>query len=106
MKTNHLFWFNSFIHSVCCSQEMYGLEHNCINYRLYFDGLYIYIYQQPPIVCCRGRAFNHSSGWTQKKTACYAMLHRASNFAGSCEHCNELLFLIKGRKFLDYLSDY
>jgi len=26
--------------------------------------------------------------------------------AGSCEHCNEALGSIKGKEFLDYLSDY
>jgi hypothetical protein len=34
------------------------------------------------------------------------MLHRASDLAGSCEHCNGSSGSIKVREFLDYLSDY
>jgi hypothetical protein len=33
----------------------------------------------------------HSFAWKRdnKKTACYEILHRASDLAGSCEHSNE-----------------
>jgi hypothetical protein len=33
-------------------------------------------------------------------------LHKALKIVGSCEHSNEHFGSIKGRKFLDYLSDY
>jgi len=36
-----------------------------------------------------------------KKTACYEMLHRASELAGPCEHDNEPSDSIKGREFLE-----
>jgi hypothetical protein len=35
------------------------------------------------------------------KPACYKMLHRVSEFAGSCEYSNEPLGSVKGRVFLD-----
>jgi len=34
------------------------------------------------------------------------MLHRVSDLAGFCEHCNELTGSITGEEFLDCLSDY
>jgi hypothetical protein len=37
----------------------------------------------------------------RKKKACYEMLHRASKFAGCCEHGNEPSGSIKGGEFLD-----
>jgi hypothetical protein len=36
-----------------------------------------------------------------KKLACYEMLHRASELAGSCEHGNKPSDSIKGGEFLD-----
>jgi hypothetical protein len=41
-----------------------------------------------------------------KKPACYKMLHRALDLVGSHVHGNEPSGSIKGRKFLDWLSDY
>jgi hypothetical protein len=37
----------------------------------------------------------------RKKSACYEMLHRASELAGSCEYGNEPSGFIKGGEFLD-----
>jgi len=37
----------------------------------------------------------------KKKTACYEMLCRTLNLAGSCEHGNEPSRSIKGGEFLD-----
>jgi hypothetical protein len=42
----------------------------------------------------------------RKITASYEMLHRASELEGSCEHGDEPSGPIKGRKFLDEVSDY
>jgi len=37
----------------------------------------------------------------KRKTACYEMLHMASELAGSCEHGNEPSGSIKDGKYLD-----
>jgi len=54
-----------------------------------------------------------SPGWglgeclinTEKEITCYEMLHRASE-TSCCEHGNESSGCIKGREFIDQLSNY
>jgi hypothetical protein len=48
----------------------------------------------------RGTKSHHS-----RETACYEMLHRASELVGSCDHSNEPLDSKQGGEILDYLSD-